>query len=144
MECHKCEHRTALEIGKFRGMAFEETPCARCDGMSAAPFPLQFRDLSATEDRASLDVSVPELAFPGEVPEPVLPVSVLVSAMALFLALPPQLLAVLRLRYQGWTFVRIAKETGLSVDAVEKRYRRALRRWPALVTLFRQSAAQRR
>ena len=144
MECHKCEHRVAVETGKFRGMVFEETPCARCDGMSSAPYPLQFRDLATTEDRAAIDAGVPELAFPEEVPEPVLPVSVLVSAMALFLALPPQLLAVLRLRYQGMTFVRIAKETGLSVDAVEKRYRRALRRWPALVTLFRQSAAQRR
>ena len=143
MECHKCEHRMAVETGKFRGMAFDETPCARCDGMASGPYPLQFRDLATTEDRAAIDVGVPELAFPEEVPEPVLPVSVLVSAMALFLALPEQLLAVLRLRYQGWTFVRIAKETGLSVDAVEKRYRRALRRWPALVVLFRQSTAMR-
>ena len=143
MECHKCEHRAAIEAGKFRDVAFEQTPCARCDGMTRIPFPLQYQDLSSTEDPASFDVGVPELAFPEEVPEPVLPVSVLVSAMALFLSLPNQLLTVLRLRYQGWTFVRIAKETGLSVDAVEKRYRRALRRWPALVALFRQSTAMR-
>ena len=143
MECHKCEHQAAVKAGKFHDMAFAQTPCALCDGMARASYPLQFQELLQLDATASADSSVPELAFPDEVPAPLLPVSVLVSAMAAFLALPELELRILRLRYQGRTHDLIARELGLTKRAVEMRFARALIRWPELAVLFPARLARR-
>ena len=143
MECHKCEHQVALTAGKFRGLAFEQTPCARCDGMGRESYPLQFLDLAPSDETPVAGLSVPELAFPEEEPAPVLPVAVLVSAMAAFLALPDLELRILRLRHQGCTHAHIAQELRLTKRAVEMRFARALVRWPELAVLFPARAARR-
>ena len=142
MECHKCEHRVAVEAGKFRGMAFDETPCARCDGMARASYPLQYREMPDADETAVDGSGVPDLAFPEEVQEAVLPMSVLVSTMAAFLSLPDSELRLLCLRYQGWSNVRIGQAMGVSTGAVKMRFIRALRRWPQLTSLFIQTPAR--
>ena len=136
MECHKCVHQAAVEAGKFRGMAYEQTPCARCDGMNRESYPLQYQDLAVADGVQVPTASVPELAFPEEEETPVLPVSVLVAAMAAFFSLPDVELLIFRLRYRGASHVRIARELGSTKKAVEMRFARAMERWPELSVLF--------
>ena len=136
MDCHECKHRAAIEAGKFRDVAFEQTPCARCNGMVASPYPLQFQELEPSDDAPVDGPSVPELAFPEEEEVPVLPVSVLVSTMATFLSLPDSVLRILCLRHKGYSHARIAQMLGLTTKAVEMRFARALVRWPELSALF--------
>ena len=139
MECHKCEQLAAVEAGKFNGVAFEETPCARCDGMARESYPLQYQEIAAENEPAVAGTSVPELAFPEEDQEAVLPMSVLVSTMAAFLSLPDSELRLLCLRYQGLSNVQIGQALGVSTGAVKMRFIRALNRWPQLTSLFIQT-----
>ena len=78
-----------------------------------------------------------------------LPVSVLADAVRLLMSLPKDALEVIRLRYGGMPYAKIAELMGKSVDAVEKRHLREIERHPALGELFprkvrKQRARQRR
>jgi len=135
MECHKCEHRAAVESGKFSGQAFEETQCARRDG-TAYEYPLQYRDLLPSDETASSESSVPEQAFPETESAPLLPVSVLVATVETLLSLPDLELRILRLRRRGLTHDGIAFALGTRKRAVECRFNRILARHPVLASLF--------
>ena len=42
MQCHRCRHNADVQGGRFKGVPFEETPCARCrlrhDSSHVLPF----------------------------------------------------------------------------------------------------------
>ena len=42
MECHRCPHAEAVRAGKYRGRAYEETPCAACELRESSAFTLEF------------------------------------------------------------------------------------------------------
>ena len=144
MECHKCEHRAAVEAGKFRGMAFEDTPCAFCLGPAESATPVSFSDAVAGVGALSAEASVPDQVASDEDPSadatPVagntLPVSVLVSALAAFLTLPDMDLRMVRLRRRGLSYEAIAMVVGSSPKAVSCRFKRLFERWPLLACLF--------
>ncbi len=135
MECHKCEHRASVVSGKFSGLVFEETPCARCDG-TAYEYPMQYRDLLPSDETLSSESSVPEQAFPEKETTPLLPVSVLVATVETLLSLPDLELRILRLRRRGLTHDGIACALGARKRAVECRFNRILARHPVLASLF--------
>lgn len=65
-----------------------------------------------------------------------LPISVLADAVRLLMSLPKDALEVVRLRYGGMPYAKIAELMGKSVDAVEKRHERVLEKNPVLGELF--------
>ena len=137
MECHKCEHRAAIEAGEFRGVAFEQTPCAQCDGSVSERYALLFQELSPTDETLSPEPSVPDQAFPEEEPAaPLLPVSALVIAVEAILSLPELDLKVIKLKRQGFSHSKIAIAMGCGRRAIESRFNRILSRCPALAALF--------
>ena len=138
MECHKCEHRAAVEAGKFRRVPFENTPCARCNGAARDSYPLEYRDLLPADDALSAEASVPEQAFPvADPPEVLLPLSELSKILAVILALPELELRILRLRRRGLSYGDIAQALGATTgQAVGARLKRLLVRHPVLVPLF--------
>ena len=138
MECHKCEHRVAFETGKFQGMPFAQTPCARCDGTSPKPYTLSFCELAETDDVLSPELSVPEQAFPvADPPEKAFSVGALANVLAVILALPDLELRILRLRRRGLSYEAIAKALGSTTTrAVECRFKRLLDRYSVLAPLF--------
>jgi len=138
MECHKCEHRAAVEAGKFLSVAFADTPCARCDGTSPESYTLPFCELKGTDDAMSPELSVPEQAFPvADPPDPTFPIGVLANVLAVILALPDMELRILRLRRRGFSYEAIAKALGSTTSrAVECRFKRLLDRFPVLLPLF--------
>ena len=145
MECHKCEHRAAIAAGKFRGVPFEQTPCAKCSPDTGPTYPMEFNEKFSPEGVASDAPSVPETAFPEEaLPEPEPPVALsmlypvgafLDVVMALF-ALSDTDLAVLRLKYRQLSHEQVAVRLGLTERAVEGRFMRVLLRYPVLSALF--------
>ena len=142
MECHKCEHRAAVEAGKFRGMAFEDTPCAFCEGPADVISPVSFSEDVAGADAVAPGVSVPEQAAfdeepPAEVSSGALyPVAVLAAALSAFLALSDVDLRMLRLRRRGLSYDAIASALGVSSSALSKRCLRIFERHPLLACLF--------
>ena len=142
MECHKCEHRAAVEAGKFRGMAFEDTPCAFCEGPADVISPVSFSEDVAGADAVAPGASVPDQVASQEdppeeaAPEDVLPVAVLATALASILGLPDLDLRMLRLRRRGLSYEAIAAVFGSSEKAVQKRFCRMFERSPLLVCLF--------
>ena len=146
MECHKCEHRAAVESGKFKGVPFERTPCASCSPDTGPTYPMEFDDRRSVAGETIDDSpDVPEAAFPEEaLPELEPPVSLsalypvgafLNVVMALF-ALSDTDLAVLRLHYRGMSREQVATRVKLSGKAVGMRFTRILRRYPVLASLF--------
>ena len=143
MECHRCRFRVAVAAGKYRGVPFMRTPCARCDGSTRVEsFARTF------DDDAGMGVApgpgVPELAFPEEDDAPMLPVAVLVKVLEEYLKMPPRVFRLLRLRYLGMSYLRIGRAMRLTPRVVEKRFYRAMKRWPAIVPLFKGTPCQRR
>lgn len=147
MECHKCEHRAAVEAGKYSGVDFEMTPCGRCAGLAQGEFALAYCDgIGAAAEIAAGGADVPQQAFAEEEPanNDLLPASVLADAMTVFFALPDKVLLLVRLRHQGLSYERMAQELNCSKKAIEMRFVRAMRRWPVLSELFRVSAVRRK
>ena len=137
MECHKCKHRAAIEAGEFRGVAFEQTPCAQCDGSVSERYALLFQELSPTDETLSPEPSVPDQAFPEEEPAaPLLPVSALVIAVEAILSLPELDLQVLKLKRKGYTHTEIGNAMGFGQRAIACRFNRVLMRCPVLAALF--------
>lgn len=137
MECHKCEHRAAVEVGRCRGRAFEDTPCARCDGTSPEPYTLPYCEEKRSSDPLSEELSVPEQAFPvADPPEESYSIEALVPVFAEILALPDFELRMLRLRRRGSSYESIASALGSTPRGVQARFVRLMARFPVLATLF--------
>ena len=136
MECHKCEHRAALVAGRFRFAAFENTPCARCDGTSPESYTLPFCDEKGAEDVLSPELSVPEQAFPAAEPPDTCSIDDLAKVLAVILSLPDVELRILRLRRRGLSHEAIAAALGLPRRVPQVRFKRLLARFPVLALLF--------
>lgn len=128
-ECHDCEHRSEIDVGRYREVPFEKTPCATCELNENPPvYPVAFDDERLTERVA------PE---PTPANTDYLPVVVLLEFVKAFLSLPRELRDVVGLRYQGYRYADIAAAQGTTAAGAEARHRRAMRMAPILGTLFR-------
>lgn len=133
MECHKCGWEESVRSGKFEGVPWEETPCAKCrmeDG------PAEKRMVPYDDEKGS---ARPSEEIPAEGVE-WMPVGVLADALRFLFALPRDALEVLRLRYGGMPYAEIAERLGASVKSVECRMARTLEAQPVLVELFPRKA----
>ncbi|MEI8141195.1 MAG: sigma factor-like helix-turn-helix DNA-binding protein [bacterium] len=134
MECHKCEHREAIQKRRLARVPFEKTPCFKCELKEYSEFTLEY---DAKRETAS---QKPEFSF--EEPEDRLPISVMREAMVEFLRLPPEIRDVVCWRFAGMSFKDIAALQGITVAGVEVRLWRAMKKWPALTALFGEKAAK--
>jgi hypothetical protein len=137
MECHKCEHREELADGKYAGIPFRRTPCARCE--------LKQDSTRTMEVDPERPVYVPggETGMPMPCPtedeaaaEPELPMSVMEELVARLLTLPGELRDVVCWRFAGMEYQEIAKRQRITTAGAEARHRRAMRMFPELRELF--------
>jgi hypothetical protein len=132
MECHRCKERAAVAAGKFKGVAFEQTPCGQCELRECSIGTLAFDDEMASDEPDAVLSPYPD----EHEAEQMLPVSVMTSALAVLLALDAPTRDALCKRHLGARYREIAQEQGVTLAAVEMRHKRALQRWPELQALF--------
>ena len=134
MECHKCEHREAIQKRTLARVPFEETPCFKCELKEYSEFTLEY------DPKRETAAQKPEFIF--EEPEERLPISVMREAMVEFLRMPPEIRDVVCWRFAGMSFRDIAVLQGITVAGAEVRLWRAMKKWPALTALFGEKAAK--
>lgn len=133
--CHSCEFKAAVDAGKFRNVAWEQTPCASCK-LATGAYSVEF-----DEDRLDPDTQGPT-AKPEEALRDELPVEVMGQFVNGLLSLPSELRDVVAMRYRGMKYDQIAKVQKVTMACVEKRHRRAMELWPALREMFPEKVAK--
>lgn len=137
MQCHRCRNQAEVRDGKYRDVAFENTPCGKCKWRQTnSEYTLEYDD--EITPASALDALLPTARTRRDA----LPVSVLIEAMRVLLRLRPVTRDVVLMRARGMTYAAIAHVVGTSVAAVEMRHVRALRNAPVLGALFRAKAAK--
>jgi len=143
MECHKCNHRKDVEAGKFTGMPFQQTPCAKCELREVS-----LRTMAVDPDRPAYVVGLEVGAEPtcemvpfpeeaeGERIEAKLPVDVLEELVVRLLTLPQDVRDIVCWRFIGLTYPEIARKQGITTAGAEARHERAMRLFPELRELF--------
>lgn len=158
MECHRCEHQAAIKAGKYRDVAFEQTPCSKCtlrDGLTyVVPFNEEYGggidDDAGAEARPSPVIKdegcAGDVPFPEEYEEDELlvPMSVMNEIVSRLLEMAPATRDVVCWRFMGMPYADIARTLGTTVATVELRHKRALAEWPALRVLFSAKVMKRR
>jgi hypothetical protein len=145
MECHRCEHRAAVEAGKYARMPFRQTPCAQCE--------LRESSLLTMQVEVDRPVYVPGLGEKGadkmvpfteelETVEGKLPVGLMAELVNRLLALPEGVRDVVCWRFTGVPYPEIARRQGLTTAGAEMRHKRALRMFPELRHLFARKMAK--
>jgi len=150
--CHMCRWAAMIKQWEHDGTPFEQTPCSTCTLSESSAGTVDFDEghwggaSSVTDPGELLDEREAEAeagdrrsalgGMRAEDGADMLPVSVLADAVRLLMSLPKDALEVIRLRYGGMPYAKIAELMGKSVDAVEKRHLREIERHPALGELF--------
>jgi len=121
LECHKCQHN-----GKFKGVPYEETPCATCQLVGRA-------DVVGYEDNIASPCA---RAFGGEETySETMPLRVLADFVKLLVKLTPLEYHILQARYKGDTLPEIAAQLGIGRYAAREHFRKLLRKAPVLKKL---------
>ena len=141
MECHRCKHREALEGGKYAGVPFRRTPCAKCElkevslrTMEVDPERPVF--MPGREGLAESSCGMEPFPEEGEAEDKSLPVRVMEELVARLLTLPQELRDVVCWRFMGMEYQDIAKKQRITAAGAEARHRRAMRMFPELSQLF--------
>lgn len=148
MECHKCEHRAAVEAGQFAHMAFEDTPCAKCDLTENSEHTIEYdaeREVSREEASCSLKQEIQGLGFSfdrADTDENRVPLSTMREIVMILLTMPKDVRDAVCWRYAGLEYQDVAKLQNVTLSGVEARHKRALVRWPILKALFPEKVAR--
>jgi DNA-binding CsgD family transcriptional regulator len=119
--CHKCEHN-----GKFKGVAYEKTPCASCQIVDRT-------DVVGYEDNVASPCA---RAFDEDALSESMPVRVLADALNIFVGLTVREFEIVRLRFRGETLPDIAATLGVGVFEIRFQLRKLLRKAPVLRKLL--------
>lgn len=141
MFCHKCCHDADVRAGKYAGVAYEETPCAKCSMKMCSVGSREFEDWRRDETVKLEDI--PDEARDGGGRATEMPVEVLVELVAGLLALPTAFRDVVCWRLCGWSYRDIAAAQGITPAGAEWRHKRALEMSPLLASAFAAKAARR-
>jgi len=130
-------------------MAFEETPCAKCQLTETSEHTIEFdegiesKSLQAESDRLQRAAKGIGFSFDMEdTDEGMVPLSVMKEIVFQLLCMTPENRDVLCWRFAGIPYRDIAILQGVTVSAVEKRHWKTLKRWPALRAMFTEKAAK--
>ncbi len=143
MECHRCQYREDIDAGKYAGMPFQRTPCAKCELREVS-----LRTMAVDPERPAYVVGgevgaestcamvpFPEEAEAGAA-EAKLPVDVMEELVARLLTLPQELRDVVCWRFMGLEYKEIARKQRITTAGAEARHDRAMRLFPELRQLF--------
>jgi len=149
MECHRCQHREAIEAGKYAKTPFRRTPCAKCElrevslrTMTVDPERPVFvpggEDGVNTPGRSGEESACAMVPFTEEAEggETKLPVGVLEELVARLLTLPQEVRDVVCWRFLGLEYKEIARKQRITAAGAEARHKRAMRLFPELRELF--------
>jgi len=135
MLCHKCEHN-----GKFVGVAWEETPCAKCQLRLGSSHTREYSEGIIDEEKfeeqkfeEAQDQSFDELV--GNEDEPMIPLSVLGQAMACWVALPLPAREVFKMRMVNKSMSEIAKQLGICKTSVFNVLDQAIKENPVMASI---------
>ena len=136
--CHSCATAVDIAKGIHSEKAWEDLPCATCEVMSGASHVIEFDEgRLSPEDKGRKEVD----GVDGPA-EDMMPVSVMSDAMAELLTMPRELRDLICWRYSGMLYREIALVLRVSPAAVERRLKRAMKKWPALAAMFAVKAAK--
>jgi hypothetical protein len=130
MLCHKCPH-----AGKLEGLAWEQTPCAKCVLKQGASHTREYSEAILDKEKEDLDVCQPYEGMTGSDDDPMIPLSVLGKAMACWISLTLPAREVFSLRMQNRSLGRIAHVLGISRIAVFYILKRAIKDNPVMASL---------
>ncbi len=130
MQCHRCRHNADVQGGRFKGVPFEETPCARCRLRHDSSHVLPFKP----------EVVAGEMGTVRQDEDGKYPAWVMAECVRGLLGLTPEMRDAVCWRGAGFTLAEIATKQGVSVTLVDKRLRRAGEQWPAVKALFARRA----
>ena len=132
MQCHRCRHNADVQGGRFKGVPFEETPCARCRLRHDSSHVLPFKP----------EVVAGEMGTARQDEDGKYPAWVMAECVTGLLGLTPEMRDAVCWRGAGCTLAEIATRQGVSVTLVDKRLRRAGEQWPAVKALFARRAVR--
>lgn len=130
MLCHKCPH-----VGKLEGLAWEQTPCAKCVLKQGASHTREYSETILDKEKEDLDVCQPYEGMTGTADDPMIPLSVLGKAMACWISLTLPAREVFSLRMNDRSLGRIAYILGISRIAVFYILKRAIKDNPVMASL---------
>lgn len=115
MKCHQCVHRSAIQAGEFSNVAWEETPCSRCE-LHEGGYSVAFDEnrLPKQEGYAGMDQT-----FAEEGEDVLMPVSVLGEVVQSLMDLSEKSRQVIARRFQGQRYREIGQELEISPAAAE-------------------------
>lgn len=137
MECHKCPERAAVESGNFKRVAFDETPCAKCELKESSERTMEYvqeRESRSQNSEFRDDPQTSDLRPQTE--EERLPLSVMNELVVRLMSMSPESRDVVCWRFSGMSFREIAAAQGITVAGAEVRLWRAMEKWPELRALF--------
>ena len=129
--CHNCQHAVAIAAGKYANVDWKETPCASCDVMRGADYPLPFDENHPEAEAAAAAGAAEPLTA-----DDCLPVKVFSELVVAFLKMTPEMRDVVAWRFAGMRYDEIALVQGVTPQCAERRHCRALKQWPVLAELF--------
>ena len=149
MECHKCRHNEDVATGRYAGVEFAKTPCAKCELKAGGSFAIEFDDerpgIRIAGSVLEAEPLVEDVHFAEERDAevgPWVPVDALYDLVATLLMLSPRTRDVVCWRYAGYKYRDIALVQRVTASAVELRHREALKRHPLLRCLFAAKAGR--
>ena len=137
-ECHNCPVQTLIESGAYRGVPFEQTPCAKCSG----PGELSHKGKSHVSRDSSEAVAVEEsmMLHSSMLEAPVRDAIMdsFAAFMRQFMALPTitRDIVAFRFLHPERSMSVLADRYDITVQAVHSRLKRALEKMPALRTVI--------
>lgn len=140
MECHRCKDKVDIEAGKFAQVAYDDTPCAKCQLNENSELTMEFH--VEMGDARTQDSGLRDQRENAAELEEVLPVSVMSEVVFRLLSMTPETRDVVCWRFAGMSYRDIAVLQGVTVAAVEKRHWKAMKKWPALRAMFAMKLAK--
>ena len=133
-KCHKCKHDAEVKAGKYKGVPFRLTPCGKCAWRENSAHTKEYDDEKVYA--AGPVCKVWDTCHGEEEADPLMPMSVLTSAVSLLLRLTPKTFAVIGMRLDGMPYKEIARRQHSTMAATEALLRRAMSKHPDLKSLL--------
>ena len=137
--CHNCETAVEIANGKYQGKKWDELPCATCEVVAETSHAMEYDENRPAANPVNR-LQTTDLGGAGA--EEMMPVSVLSDAMAELLTMPRELRDLICWRNSGMLYREIGLVLRVSPAAVERRLKRAMKKWPALAAMFAVKAAK--
>jgi hypothetical protein len=131
MMCHKCPH-----FGKFEGQLWEKTPCAKCFLKNEQPHTCETGEgIGDPETEEAIHVETGEGLAGSDDDDPMIPLSVLGTALACWISLTLPARQVFKLRMCNKSLEAIGSILGCTRQAVKGVLDRAIRDNPVMASL---------